>query len=35
MESPEHRDSRLWKIANKRAAFRRHLITYVLINGFL
>jgi len=35
MDSNEQRDERLWKIAMKRASFKRHLITYILINGFL
>ena len=34
MENNENRDSRIWKIALKRAAFRRSLITYVLVNSF-
>ena len=25
----------LWKQAKKRVAFRRHLFTYIIINGFL
>lgn len=28
-------DERLWKIAKKRAAFKQHLSTYVLVNLFL
>ena len=34
MESNEQRDAGLWKIARKRASFKKHLITYVLINAF-
>jgi len=29
------RDERLWKIAKKRAAFKKHLVTYIIINGLL
>ncbi len=29
------RDEQLWRIAKKRAAFKRHLATYIIINGFL
>jgi hypothetical protein len=35
MELHPQRDDRLWKIAMRRAAFKRHLLTYVLVNGFL
>ena len=28
-------DEKLWRIAKKRADFKRHLTTYVLVNGFL
>ena len=28
-------DERLWKIARKRAAFKRHLTVYVVVNLFL
>ncbi|CAN5299718.1 hypothetical protein BH11BAC6_BH11BAC6_02590 [soil metagenome] len=31
----EERDENLWRIAKKRAAFRRHLYTYMIIIGFL
>jgi hypothetical protein len=31
----EQRDEQLWTIAKKRAGFKRHLITYVIINIFL
>ena len=30
----EQRDERLWKIAKKRAGFKKHLATYIVINGF-
>ncbi len=33
--STEQRDENLWRIARKRADFRRHVYTYVIINGFL
>ncbi len=29
------KDEALWRIAKKRAAFKRHLATYVIINAFL
>lgn len=29
------KDEELWKIAKKRAAFKKHLITYVIVIGFL
>jgi len=31
----EQRDENLWRIAKKRAGFRRHLYVYVIINAFL
>lgn len=31
----ENKDMALWAIAKKRAGFRSHLITYVIINAFL
>ena len=31
----QEKDEQLWKIARKRAAFQRHLISYLVINGFL
>lgn len=31
----ENRDEQLWRIAKKRAGFKRHLATYIIINGFL
>lgn len=31
----EQRDERLWKLAKKRAAFKRHLFSYLLVNAFL
>ena len=34
MESNEPKDPALWKMAVKRANFRRHLQTYVIINAF-
>ena len=33
--SQEQRDPKLWKIAKKRAGFKRHLATYIIINVFL
>ena len=32
---PEQRDEKLWRIAQKRAGFRKHLYTYLVIDGFL
>jgi hypothetical protein len=29
------KDEELWKIAKKRAAFKKHLVTYLIVNGFL
>jgi 2TM domain len=31
----QQRDEELWAIARKRAAFRRHLFTYIVVNSFL
>jgi len=31
---PEQRDENLWRIARKRASFRRHFYTFIIINGF-
>jgi hypothetical protein len=33
--TPQGKDSRLWHIAARRASFKRHLATYVVINIFL
>lgn len=30
----ENKDENLWRIAKKRAAFKKHLATYIIINGF-
>lgn len=32
--TPEGKDPQLWYIANKRAGFKRHLATYIVINLF-
>jgi hypothetical protein len=32
---PADRDPALWRVAQKRAAFKSHLKSYVVINGFL
>ncbi len=32
---PEGKDPELWDIAQKRAGFKKHLTTYVVINAFL
>ena len=34
MQLIDEKDPELWKIATKRAAFRQHLYTYIIINGF-
>jgi hypothetical protein len=31
----EPKDEMLWEIAKKRASFKTHLTTYLLVNGFL
>jgi hypothetical protein len=31
----ENRDEQLWRIAKKRAGFKRHLASYIIVNGFL
>ena len=31
----EDRDEQLWRIAKKRADFKKHLASYIIINGFL
>jgi len=33
--TPSGKDPQLWEIAQKRAAFKRHLVTYVIVNLFL
>ena len=35
MEIIDGKDPQLWKIAQKRAAFKQHLQSYIVINGFL
>ncbi len=32
---PDQRDAELWEIARRRASFRSHLITYIIVNIFL
>lgn len=34
-ETMNERDRMLWKQAKKRVAFRRHLFSYIIINGML
>ena len=34
-QSQEDRDPRLWAIAKKRAGFKSHLATYLIVNAFL
>lgn len=31
----EERDKQLWQIAKKRAGFKKHLASYIIVNGFL
>ncbi|HEX8515399.1 MAG TPA: 2TM domain-containing protein [Bacteroidia bacterium] len=31
----ENRDENLWRIAKKRAGFKKHLASYIIVNGFL
>jgi hypothetical protein len=33
--APEGKDQQLWQLAHKRASFKRHLATYIIVNGFL
>src|SRR5689334_1144643 len=33
--APEGKDEQLWQLARKRAAFKRHLATYIIVNLFL
>lgn len=35
MDNTETKDEKLWRMAKKRAAFKRHLFSYVLVNSFL
>lgn len=30
----ENRDEHLWRIAKRRAGFKKHLASYIIINGF-
>ncbi|MBN8834179.1 MAG: hypothetical protein ABS68_02350 [Niastella sp. SCN 39-18] len=32
---PEGKDPYLWEVAQKRASFKSHLVTYILVNAFL
>jgi len=34
-QNQDPRDRNLWEIARKRVAFKRHLVTYVAVIGFL
>ncbi len=34
MENLTEKEKLLWKIAKKRVEFRRHLATYIIMNGF-
>lgn len=33
-DANEEKDKQLWEIAKKRASFKQHLITYLLVNAF-
>jgi len=33
--TPQGKDPQLWKIAQARASFKRHLATYLIVNAFL
>ena len=33
--TPPGKDPQLWQLAQRRASFKKHLATYVIINGFL
>lgn len=33
--APEGKDPELWRIAQKRAKFKSHLLSYIIVNGFL
>ena len=33
--APEGKDPALWELAQRRAGFKRHALTYVIINAFL
>jgi hypothetical protein len=34
-QAPEGKDPAVWEIAQKRAGFKSHLLTYVIVNAFL
>jgi hypothetical protein len=33
--APEGKDPALWEIAQRRASFKTHALTYLIVNGFL
>ncbi len=33
--TPEGRDPQLWQLAQRRASFKSHLTSYLIVNGFL
>lgn len=35
VKTPEGKDEKLWMIARKRAGFKRHLATYIVVNIFM
>ena len=34
-QAPEGKDPGLWEIAQRRASFKRHAVSYVIVNAFL
>ncbi|RXK59968.1 2TM domain-containing protein [Lacibacter luteus] len=34
-DANDDKDKKLWELAQKRVAFKRHLVTYVIVNAFL
>lgn len=34
-QTPEGKDPQLWDIAQRRASFKRHFTTYLIVNAFL
>jgi hypothetical protein len=35
METIQNKDEKLWKTAKRRAEFKKHLLTYIVVNTFL
>lgn len=34
-QTPQDKDPRLWELAKRRASFKQHLTTYLIVNAFL